>query len=371
MTEDGKSKWISQETKRMAIQKAKDKANAVKWNLDVAVFSFGVLTIVVILSFERANFWITASVAILGLIMVWLLGWRRSRQVYAGFLAEELAQCPDDWKDYYKILRIGPSAEFQTITEAYEQLSHLFDETLADEAKRMPMYSQMMKEADEAYQVLSNPISRTAYDRVFWWKYNTTSTVISESAKLELIDLSQSIASKLSEVVREIIWKIPLVDKITRPMVIGALALLLSILLAGTSFAFAEPGHPLAVPFRGVAITLTKASGSTASLIEDIRGITAIFERQVVSTALQSMRIEETLKEIPAVTVPTNDMAQFPSQEHPLFPDYLDRRLSQFKYTVDSKGIISVDTSWAITDAFLNKIEQTLDRLEKENGGEQ
>ena len=91
----------------------------------------------------------------------------------------------------------------------------------------------------------------------------------------------------------------------------------------------------------------------------------ATFERSVVSTALQSMRVEENLKEMPTVTAPTNDMAGFPSQEHPLFPNYLDRRFTQFQYTVDSKGIISVDTSWAITDAFLEKIEQTLDRLEK------
>ncbi|MFC1986360.1 hypothetical protein ACFLWC_05150 [Chloroflexota bacterium] len=84
-----------------------------------------------------------------------------------------------------------------------------------------------------------------------------------------------------------------------------------------------------------------------------------------MSTALQSMRVEEGLKQTPLVRASTNDMACFPSREHYLFPDYLDKRFSQFKYTVDSKGIVSVDTSWATTDAFLEKIKQLLDRLEE------
>ena len=70
------------------------------------------------------------------------------------------------------------------------------------------------------------------------------------------------------------------------------------------------------------------------------------------------------MKRVPLVTVSTNDMTCFPSREHCLSPDYLDKRFGQFKYTVDSKGIVSVDTSWATTDAFLEKIKQLLDRLE-------
>jgi hypothetical protein len=32
--------------------------------------------------------------------------------------------------------------------------------------------------------------------------------------------------------------------------------------------------------------------------------------------------------------VPTNDMASFPSAEHSLFPDYLDKRIIQFRYKI-------------------------------------
>ena len=297
--------------------------------------------------------------------MIWLIGWRRARQSYKGLLDEELAQCPDDWKDYYKILRIGPNAESETITEAYEQLYHMFHDTLSDEAQKIPLYSQMLSDANEASQVLSDPASRSNYDRIFWLKYNADSVEIDASAKRELVDLSQSIAAKLSEAVGGIVWKIPLLDKVTRPIALGVAAVLLSVFLGGTSFAFAKPEHALVTPFRRIAITLTKTSTGGIILIEDVRGIVATFERQVVSTALQSMRIEKGLKQTPTVTVSTNDMTRFPSQEHPLFPDYLDRKFSLFKYTVDSKGIISIDTSWATTDAFLNKIEHMLARLEK------
>lgn len=365
MTEEGEGiKWVHPETKRKAIQKARDRANAVKWNLDVAVFSFGILAIVFILSFERVSIWITASAAVLGLAMVWLIGWRRVRQVCGRFLDEEIARCPDEWKDYYKILRIVPSAESTTITDAYERLFHIFREGLSDESKRIPLYSLMIRETEEAYQVLSDPVSRTSYDRVFWLKYNIAGTEIDESAKYELVSLSQSISSKLLESVREITWKIPLLSKITRPVALGVLVVLFSVLLGGTSLAFTKPEHALAAPFRGLTITLTRTSAGAIGLIYDVRGRIATFERQVVSTALQLMIIEEGLKEIPSVTVSTNDMTRFPSREHALFPDYLDKRFSQFKYTVDSKGIISVDTSWAITDAFLDKIKQLLDRLE-------
>ena len=71
------------------------------------------------------------------------------------------------------------------------------------------------------------------------------------------------------------------------------------------------------------------------------------------------------MERVPLVTMSTNNMTCFPSREYCLFPDYLDKKFSQFKYTVDSKGIVSGDTSWVTTDAFLEKIKQLLDRLEK------
>jgi ribosomal protein S27E len=142
-----------------------------------------------------------------------------------------------------------------------------------------------------------------------------------------------------------------------------AVASILLIIAGGSSVAIAKPEHRLAVPFKSMAMTLMQASSGAVSLTENIREIVAAYERSIVSEALQSMRTIEGLNEVPAVTAPTNDMALFPSVAHSLFPDYLDKRVSQFKYTVDSKGIISVDTSGATTDVMLAKIDKWADRL--------
>ena len=132
---------------------------------------------------------IVAPVSVFGLASVWLVGWRRGRQAYQRFYDEELAKHPDEWKDYYRILRIGPNAEPKTVTEAYERLSHIYHEALSDETKHIPLYSLMLREANEAYQVLSDPISRTAYDRVFCLRYNVESAEIPEPNKQEIITL--------------------------------------------------------------------------------------------------------------------------------------------------------------------------------------
>lgn len=369
MTEEAEvTKWISPETGRILSQRARDRANDARWDLDVAVFLFGVLAIVIILQFQGTGVGIVAPVSVFGLASVWLVGWRRGRQAYQRFYDEELTKHPDEWKDYYKILGISPSAQSKAIVAAYERLSHIYDEALSDEARSIPAYSLMRKETNEAHQVLSNPVTRTAYDRVFWLRYNVESAEIPESDKQEIIAFAQSIAHNMqhvSEGKRWVSWRIPGWSKITGQVVLAVAIALLLILSGGTSLAFAKPEHVLATPFKGIAITLTKASAGAIDLIEDVRGIVALYERSIVSTALQSMRVDAGLKQITPLVVSTNDMACFPSQEHPLFPDYLETRFSQFSYTVDSNGTVYVDTSWATTDTFLEKIKQLLDRLEE------
>ena len=368
MGEGAVTKWLNPATEREVTQRARDRANAARWDLNVAVFLFAVLIIILILLFQGSGLGIVAPVAIFGLAMAWLVGWRRGRQLYQHFYDEELAQYPDDWKDYYQILRVSPSAESGTISAAYERLAHTYYEVLSDEAKKIPLYSLMIQESHEAYQVLSNPVKRTAYDRMFWLKYNIIKVETEDSDRREIVDLAQSIAHEVRDMLegkRWVNWRIPGWGKVTRRVVLGVVITLLAIFLGGTSLAFAKPGHALATPFRGVAITVVKTSSGAISLIEYIRGVVATHERSTVATALQTMRIEEGLEQVPPVAVSTNDMSGFPSREYSLFPDYLETRFSQFRYTVDSKGIVSVDTSWATTDAFLGKLKRLLERLEK------
>ena len=157
--------------------------------------------------------------------------------------------------------------------------------------------------------------------------------------------------------------RVPIWGKVTRQAVVAVAALLLLLFFSGTTLAFAQPEHALARLFKGMAITLTETGYGAVGLIENVRYIVSGYERNIVSTALQSMKVTEDLDAVPEVNVPTNDMSCFPSAECHLYPGYLDSRYSQFKYFVDNNGIVQVDVSGATTDTFLKRIKQLLYRL--------
>ena len=83
-------KQISPEMEEAAAQKATIRARAARWDLDVAVFLFAILIIIIILLFQEVVIEVVAPVAIFGLAMVWLIGWRRGKQLYQRFYDEEL-----------------------------------------------------------------------------------------------------------------------------------------------------------------------------------------------------------------------------------------------------------------------------------------
>jgi len=82
----------SRETGQMAAQKAGERARTARWDLDVAVFLFAVLIIILILLFQGIGIEVVAPIAVFGLAMVWLVGWRRGRQLYERFYNEELSK---------------------------------------------------------------------------------------------------------------------------------------------------------------------------------------------------------------------------------------------------------------------------------------
>jgi len=90
--EEETAEQLDPELHEKADQRAKERSNAARWNLDVAVFLFGVLIIVIILLFQGIGIGIVAPVAIFGLAMVWLAGWRQGRQLYPRFYNEEVAK---------------------------------------------------------------------------------------------------------------------------------------------------------------------------------------------------------------------------------------------------------------------------------------
>ena len=80
----------SPEIEQEAAQKANERANNDRWNLDIAVFLFAVLIIVIILLFQEVRIDIVAPIAVFGLAMVWLCGWKRGRQLSRRYFDEEL-----------------------------------------------------------------------------------------------------------------------------------------------------------------------------------------------------------------------------------------------------------------------------------------
>ena len=103
------------EMEKEAVQRAKDRANAAKWDLDIAIFLFLVLVILVILLFQGIETKIAAPIAICGLSLVWLTGWRRGKKLYQRFYAEETFKLERELKKQIK------ETIDETIEETIEQ----------------------------------------------------------------------------------------------------------------------------------------------------------------------------------------------------------------------------------------------------------
>jgi len=84
------NKQVRPEMERLAAQRARIRAKAARWDLDVAVFFFAVVIIVTILVFQGVQLEIVGPAATLGLAMGWLMGWKKGKQVYESFYDEEL-----------------------------------------------------------------------------------------------------------------------------------------------------------------------------------------------------------------------------------------------------------------------------------------
>lgn len=78
------------EIEKEADKRASTRAKSARWDLDVAIFLFVVMILVMILLFQRIGIEIVAPIAVFGLTCVWLVGWQRGRKLYGFFYEEEL-----------------------------------------------------------------------------------------------------------------------------------------------------------------------------------------------------------------------------------------------------------------------------------------
>jgi len=94
---------VGPEMEQAAIQRAKDRARNVRWDLNILIFLFAILIMVIILAtYTKAGLEIVAPIAIFGLAMVWLVGWRRGKQIYQRFYNEELLKLEQELKQTVK-----------------------------------------------------------------------------------------------------------------------------------------------------------------------------------------------------------------------------------------------------------------------------
>lgn len=106
---------ITPKMKQAAARTARDRALNARWDLNIAIFLFAVLIIVIILLFQGIGIEVVAPVAVFGLSMVWLVGWRRGNELYQRYYEEELARKEQEFKRTLK------EAVKETVEETIEE----------------------------------------------------------------------------------------------------------------------------------------------------------------------------------------------------------------------------------------------------------
>jgi type IV pilus assembly protein PilA len=68
-------------------------------------------------------------------------------------------------------------------------------------------------------------------------------------------------------------------------------------------------------------------------------------ELAIIQSAMDTMMTKMGLTSVTAVSIATNNMATFPDEKHPLYPDYLRSGTTKNTYTCTSTGLISQKTA--------------------------
>ena len=111
---------ISPEMERTAARRARGRARNARWDLNVLILLFAILILIIILAtYTKAGLEVVAPIAIFGLAMVWLVGWRRGGQLYERFYDEEVSKLEQEQK--LKIKKTVKEAVEETIEEKVQK----------------------------------------------------------------------------------------------------------------------------------------------------------------------------------------------------------------------------------------------------------
>ncbi|MFC1994120.1 hypothetical protein ACFLVI_02535 [Chloroflexota bacterium] len=73
----------------VASQRAADRAKVARWDLNIVIFMFAILAIIIIMISEGFDTEIVAPIGALGFFICWCVSWRRGNQLYKRFYDEE------------------------------------------------------------------------------------------------------------------------------------------------------------------------------------------------------------------------------------------------------------------------------------------
>ena len=85
------TRQVSPGIKRLAMQRARDRANIARWGLNLAFFSYAILITIIILVSQGIGLNIVATLAASGLVTLWIIGRRQGNRLSQRFYTEELS----------------------------------------------------------------------------------------------------------------------------------------------------------------------------------------------------------------------------------------------------------------------------------------
>lgn len=98
MSDGNHAEHISLEEEHLAEQKARERASATMWSLEIVVLSFALLIVVLIMLSQETQIEIVSTISIIGLALVWFIGRRRGRKLYQSFYMEEKSKLEEKLK---------------------------------------------------------------------------------------------------------------------------------------------------------------------------------------------------------------------------------------------------------------------------------
>ena len=81
-----------QTIEELAAERATKRAQSARWNTNIVIFVFAILTTLILLRLENVATEIVAPIGASGLFMTWFMGWIRGKNLYRSFYEEELLE---------------------------------------------------------------------------------------------------------------------------------------------------------------------------------------------------------------------------------------------------------------------------------------